>query len=200
MHKLIFSPECNLAENRVTLFRVKSFHLTWPWRAWPPVGCWLVPVERSNHLTRKSKACFLAKDDGSADGVAGQAYVQRSCVYVDNLPNICAENAVPNTQPFLLRLFYKYFWKSRYLNAGQLRMVKAYAARSWSNEGRILKHRVAKKNLPRSLCGLPVEVGGKIWGVIVIDSRDKNIAGKNEILEFYERNAGVFSKILEHLK
>ena len=80
MHKLIFSPECNLAENRVTLFRVKSFHLTWPWRAWPPLGCWLVPVERSNHLTRKSKACFLAKDDGSADGVAGQAYVQRSCV------------------------------------------------------------------------------------------------------------------------
>ena len=50
------------------------------------------------------------------------------------------------------------------------------------------------------MCGLPVEVGGKIWGIIVIDSRDKKLVGKNEILEFYNRNAGVLSKILENLK
>jgi hypothetical protein len=200
MHSCIFPPDCNKAENRVTLFQAKRFHLTWPWRAWPPWGCWLVPVERSHHLTRKSHACFQVKDNGEAEGVAGQVYVQRTCIHIENLPNIFPDSGGNLPKLNLKFWFYKNFWKARFLNDKQKKAIKIYSTKTWANESKIIRQRVAKKNLTRFLCGLTVDVEGQIWGVIVVDSRTGKLLDKVQIATFFNENAGVLSKLLEYIK
>ena len=165
----IFTLQDPAFQHRVTLFRHKRF--VWCCRLWPWSG-WLVPVERSLHMTRNSKVCFRASDEGDhCEGVAGWAWATRSCYYVANLPDLRAESPKQDIEDYA---------------------KQTHVPAEWI-QGKLAQN----KFLPRSLYGIPVEKSGKLWGVIVIDSRHKEIMSQIQIDEFYERSAGILSRVLE---
>jgi hypothetical protein len=158
--------------DRVTLFAYRKIHFC---RRLFGFG-WLVPVERSGdaNVTRMSKAYFRAPDDGDgAEGIAGKAWANKKMVYVSNLPELGQGINGYKAVDYAKQVFLPTKW------------VEKKARKT--------------KLMPRSLCGIPVEVKGVVWGVIVIDSRSPEIPGKDKIQEFYDKNAAVLSKLLEHV-
>lgn len=108
---------------------------------WRFWGGWLVPVERSGEATRNTDTAFAAPDNGEAsEGVAGMTWSRRRNVSIEGLPNLSLDKSEA--------------------------AFKKYADMSLYPIERIRK----KVPRPLSLYGIPVEVGGKKWGVIVIDS------------------------------
>lgn len=119
-------------------------HVSWRicFRRWPWSG-WLIPVERSGHATRRCGVRFLAPDDADrAEGIAGQTWVCKEVIFVDGLP--CLDGKMSNTK------------------------CRDYSKKTWVSEDWLQNER----SHARSFCGIPVEVKGKLWGVIVLDSRD----------------------------
>lgn len=111
------------------------------WRRWPFFGGWLIPIERSGESTRNTNAIFRAPDDGEkCEGVAGRAWSKRSNVYVSNLPNL--RNSPTDIQ-------YKEYAEQSFVSVDKLRRKPPQAC---------------------SLLGIPIEVGQRRWGVIVVDS------------------------------
>jgi len=53
------------------------------------------------------------------------------------------------------------------------------------------------QSLPRAICGIPVEVKGEVWGVIVIDSRNPGELYKDAVMAFWKTTARTLSKLLE---
>ena len=102
-------------------------------------------------------------------GVAGQAWVRNKMVEAVGLPDL-------KTRPT----------ESDY---------EVYAERSWLPKGQVLRHRYGA----RSFIGLPVEVNGNVWGVIVIDSRKDSIGKPKVIRGHYKIVAGLLGKVLEGL-
>lgn len=105
---------------------------------------WLMCVERSGHTTRKRIPIFKAPADNpdEAEGVAGTTWVENRIIPVNDLPDLSSN-----------------FYEAQ---------IMEYAGKSWVSEEWVRKHRP----LARSLCGIPVEVKGKPFGVIVLDSRN----------------------------
>ena len=138
--------------HRVTLFQyVQLWKLgrlwLYPWR-WQagrlPWSGWLVPVARSGHTTKRCNAVFLAPDDADrAEGVAGQVWATNSQILVEELPALDSSSSDEVIADYATRTFVPEEW------------VRARLT----------------KPLPRSLCGVPIEVDGRIWGVLVLDSR-----------------------------
>lgn len=136
-------------------------------QCWPPWRGWLIPVERSGHTTQVTDIVFLAPDDADkAQGVAGQAWSRRALLVVDHLPDL----KLPEN-PALENEYADFTWMT--LAAVQKRRPRA-----------------------RSLCGIPVEVGGTLWGVIVIDSRSEELP-EAEIRTYYNDYARFLGYILE---
>lgn len=146
--------------HRVTLFkhvRMKWWlsHESWRSRFWPwgkgryPWSGWLVPVARSGHTTKSSSTVFLAPDDADhAEGVAGKTWALNSTLPVSKLPNL---QDSPNQE-----------------------QIADYSRRTFASEDWLRTRLGNDKPLPQSLHGIPVEVKGKPWGVLVLDSRSAN--------------------------
>lgn len=103
----------------------------------------LVIRERSCHLTQASHTTFRVSDDPEkCEGVAGWTYVRNQILFIDELPEL-GENASSED-------FNKY-------------AEKTYVSPEWLRR---------KLPLPkaRSYLGIPVEVRGNLWGVLVLDS------------------------------
>ena len=136
-------------EHRVTLFK----HVHWGGCFWKgarsipgikPWDGWLVPVARSGHTTQKSRTVFPTPDNpNQAEGIAGQAWVCGAMILERDLPDLKAEPTLEN--------------------------IRIYAEKTFSRPEWV-KARLADGTLSRSLCGIPVENNGTIWGVIVLDS------------------------------
>lgn len=110
-------------------------------RRWPFFGGWLMPIERSGESTRRTGAIFHAPDDGEkCEGVAGRAWSKRSNVYVPSLPNLRKN---PTDAQF------REYAEKSFVAVDKLRCKPPQAC---------------------SLLGIPIEVGQKRWGVIVVDS------------------------------
>ena len=140
------------ADRRVTLFRRRRFCLSWscwPWgkgslRKRFPWDGWLVPEFRSGTTPQSSKTCFRIPDGRhrEAEGVAGLAWESDGWVHIPNLPDV--QNSSASEQD-----------------------IDAYAKAT-----KMLKEDV--RNDPpqgRSFAGVRIEVGGKGWGALVIDTR-----------------------------
>ena len=107
--------------------------------------CWhrcLIPVARSGHTTLRSNAVFRIPDDANrVEGVAGQTWANNSVIPVVGLPDL--------------------------RNEATEEQIKEYARRTFVSVDYLKQ---TDRTWPRSLWGVPVDVGGKRWGVIVVDS------------------------------
>jgi hypothetical protein len=138
------------------------------WRFWDWRG-WLVPLERSGHATRRSKSIFRAPDDADkAEGVAGSAWAGRRTIYIEGLPDLSGDTS---------------------LNA-----LQNYASATRCTTKWLAKH----KPCSRSFCGIPLDVRGKRWGVVVLDSRNEQIKQKTDLIDnFFRINGRYLSKLME---
>lgn len=140
----------------------------WCWRKWPWRG-WLLPVERSGHTTQRTNIAFMAPDEADGvEGVAGMTWARRQVVHVKELPDLSVD----------------------FSDAA----VRDYATRSWMPEW-IVRER---KPRARALVGIPVEVKGDLWGVVVVDSR-KTVIRQQDVKKHYKLVARFLGKTLEAL-
>ena len=72
-------------------------------------------------------------------------------------------------------------------------VLAEYAQRTWIAETWVLQK---QRQHARSFCGIPVEVKGKLWGVIVLDSRNPQAIDQNAD-KFYRLIGRVLGKLLE---
>lgn len=157
-----------LHDHRVTLFK----HVRWRWclKKWPWSG-WLVPVERSGHTTRRTSAAFRAPDDANrAEGVAGAAWASRSAVPVVDLPDLSGAPTADNLRAYADRTFVPIEWVEDYRRRG--------------------------RPLAQSFVGIPVEVTGKRWGVLVLDSK-REVRSTQTTLKLYTLIARSLATLLE---
>jgi hypothetical protein len=151
--------------------RVTLFkHVGWCWilRRWPWSG-WLIAVERSGHTTQTNISSFRAPDDADqAEGVAGMTWARNREVGVTKLPDLAGS---PTDDDF------RTYAKGSFLSVEQL-----------------------KKKIPkaRSMYGIPVEVKGALWGVIVLDSRSPD-GIRSDVQTFYRPLGKFLPKLLERL-
>lgn len=127
-----------------------------------------MPVERSGHTTRKSNTKFAIPDDAdNAEGIAGQAWARNQVVVVSDLPEIKEGTSQKD--------------------------IKDYSNKTWVTDEWV------KRNRPqsRTYCGMPVEVKGKLWGVLVFDSRAINAIDGEAASQEYSIFAGLIGELLE---
>lgn len=134
--------------HRVTLYRHVRFH--WGWR---PFSGWMVPVARSGHTGKSRIPKFRASDNApeKAEGIAGQAWVQKKLIMSKDLPNIDGTSTTEDD-----------------LNSYA---EKGFVSRAWLDRRLKLSKRKEKINC-RSFLGIQVKVKGIPWGALVIDSKD----------------------------
>lgn len=160
--------------HRATLF-VKSTMLH---RGWPIRRNYLVPAERSGSHDRSSTTRFLCEPEKPGrkhEGVAGQTWVQEKIIEVKDLPDLYAEMD----------------------EAARETAIKEYAKKSWVSEDWV-RDRIAKNcTMARSFVGIPVEIGGRMAGVVILDSRNPRLPNRNKYKAAYELVEKLLSALLE---
>ena len=164
--------------HRVTLFRRARW--VWPWSykwefkrngydgiRWPWSG-WLVPVARSGHAPGKSKTILFAPDGGDGgEGVAGYTWRCKNCIWIENLPTVRAGCATS--------------------------VIQDYARATYSTQKWVKQRADKGVKLARSICGIPIEVDSKIWGVVIVDSQNTSLIAQEEI----EKEHLMLAKLME---
>lgn len=151
--------------------RVTLFkHVPWLWccRKWPWNG-WLVAVERSGHTSQSGIAYFRAPDNADqAEGVAGITWARNKMVMISNLPDLRDSPADEDFEAYS---------KATFVSVARLR---------------------ASLTGSRAFCGVPIEVKGRLWGVLVLDSRSPDgIREDGKLL--YMPVSKLLGKVLENL-
>jgi hypothetical protein len=152
--------------HRITLFRYSPW--VWRWRAFRQFGFgWVYIVERTGHTTQNSRTIFRAPNDpDGAEGMAGTTWACNQLQAIETLPDLAASG-----------------WEN---------LAATYAADTCCPLDEIRRRRPKS----RSFCGIPVEVKGKVWGVLVIDSRDPTLP-KKLISTHYQTAAKHLGRLLE---
>lgn len=166
----VFFEQANLDVHldRVTLF--KKVDKRWRWGCFPFYD-WLCTMERTGHMNRRKRKWFRAKDDGrTVDGVAGATWRSGQTTLKGGLPLL-----------------------NKYSNSN---LIESYAKETFVDSNYVRNRLNKGAALPRSLCGIIVEVENKPWGVIVIESQHERLASKDVIEGFYEDNAKVLGNLL----
>jgi hypothetical protein len=161
--------------HRVTLFVKRPW--IWAWCKWPWSG-YLVPVERSGQGTRQSKTRFLCAPEKRAaqhEGVAGQTWVREKIIEVKELPDL----KVPMDE------------------ATRAALIKDYARKTWVTEEWVRKRLDEDLPMARSFVGIPVEINGRVAGVVILDSRNPIPPNRNKYSSAYDLVAKLLSKMLE---
>lgn len=166
--------------NRVTLFRYQkgwfvrhwsAKYWYWPWGKHSPFTSFLVPVLRSGHISKKTSIAFAVSDDSDkTEGVAGQAWACETALAVGGLPLMEVTTGV--------------------------RAKTLYAGRTSSDREMIETYIKRNRHMPCSIVAIPVEKAGKLWGVLVLDSR--NPEGVTEAaVENYRLTVALIGHLLE---
>lgn len=168
--------------HRVTLFKYKKFiglrkcpSGTWksPWNGNEITGGWLVPVLRSGHTSKKTSIVFAAPDNADqAEGIVGQAWSCKRPIIVVRLGEVKSTMSEQNKQK--------------------------YAAKTFCSIGIVEHYIKTNRPAPRSIAAIPLEVDGKIWGVIVLDSRNATGVSEDAIVN-YSLTAATISQLLERV-
>ncbi len=136
----LFSNEEKPYLHRVTLYQHVNFH----WGIWPFSG-WMIPVARSGHTTKSRIPKFLASESAplKAEGIAGQAWVQKKPIKATKLPDINSDSPPEDA----LNEYAK----------------KGFVSRKWLDKRLKLSKRKEKINA-RSFLGIQIKVKGIPWG------------------------------------
>ncbi len=141
--------------HRATLFKCCSCWIVTPWRSrfWPwgkgygPLSSWMVAVARSSEDTRSTRTVFRVAGENDSEGIVGLVW-QSGEMHVLELPPVSATPTEEELQAYAVASMMPIEW---------------------------VRHRAKKKgHFPRQLCGIPIEVKNKRWGVLVLDSRRPN--------------------------
>ena len=170
-------------EHRVTLFQRKSFALflrrpkssmLWPYgRGCHPWSGWLVPVLRSGHTAQVSRSIFLAPSGGTShtvEGVVGKAWSSKSTIIINDLKKIHQDSA--------------------------LTTKRTYATKTFCDVGFVDRYLAQNRTPPRSIGAIPIEVHGKIWGALVLDSQEPH-GVSNEKTNQFKLTTKLIGKLLE---
>ena len=164
--------------HRATLFRHQWYWWPIPWRSrfWPwgcgrwPGSGWLVPIVRSGHTTQRSRTVFLAPDDAdNVEGVAGAVWASDKEVTVE-CGKIIDQSATDVE-------------------------IDSYANKTKVTSAWIRQQINSKKVLYASFRGIPVEVNGRMWGALLLDSRVPQAAANAQLN--MSNHAYVLGKLLE---
>lgn len=172
-------------EHRVTLFRYQSVALVkhwtrkrkgvssiiWPWGEMNPWSGWLVPIRRSGHTSQNSRTRFLARENGTSEGVCGLAWSADKTMVLRGLPKVSAQNK-----------------HNRQLYADSTNCSKEMI-------DYMLEHNGGTPP-PRSIGAIPVWVKGKLWGVLVFDSKTEDAVSRTIEADF-QITVGAIEQILE---
>lgn len=156
--------------NRVTLFQYRGMRMRlcrYPWTGW------LVPVERSGHVTKYTDTVFRASDSGEVEGVAGEIWRSGQPVAKLNLPDVNESSTEAE--------------------------INLYAENTLVGAEWVRNRIREKKLLPNHIWGVPVELKGTVWGVLVFDSRSKETRDESQLLadlEHYKTVASCIGQIL----
>ncbi len=172
-----FFKEGNLHDHRVTLFKRATWN--WDWHTWHlrgqkkrwPWSGWFVPVARSGYAKRSSTRFWASEAESSAaEGIPGRVWVEGPRV-IDKLPDLKINSSDDNLS--------KYAKETR-------------VSKEW------LQQRI-RENKPcaRSFCGIPVEVNGKFWGVIVMDSQLERLSSSDEFKNLYNLLGQLLGDVLQ---
>lgn len=164
-------------EHRVTLFRHHCFAVSLKNKLsfiWPIYG-WLTPVERSGERTQSASVLFSASKEKpkKAEGFAGLVWSTNMCQSVNDLPGLTANSPEPDIKRYAQAV--RCSWKPM---RRKIRSGKAFARSYW---------------------GIPIEVDGKLWGVLVIDSMKEQLQGKDDIKAAFAPFGTCISKLLKGL-
>lgn len=160
--------------HRITLYKFARWRwgiCLYPWQGW------MIPVARTGHTThsfRIPRFRVFPSDPDKAEGVAGQTYVRRRTVPVENLPEINEQSSDID--------------------------IENYAVKGFVNKQWIEKRKKKNNCFIRSMIGIPVEVKNKTWGVMVIDSRRPEGISNESVLATaqFTTMAEVLGKLLEN--
>jgi hypothetical protein len=156
-----------LHHHRATLFKYKKRNLSLNRFCLTPC---LVPVVRSGHAKQKTKTIFKVPDSmDDAQGIAGLTWARGGIASVNNLPEITEKSSLSEIEEYARSTKIELDWVSERKN----------------------------KNLPRALCGIPIEVNGSLWGVLVLDSREPEQIGTNQMFDMFTLIGSSIGKLLE---
>lgn len=174
-------PEAPVDHNRVTIFRyqrgffIRHWSATkyWRWGKYSPFSYFLAPVLRSGHISKNSKAAFYVSDNSSdTEGIAGRAWSSDGLIFEENLP------------------------KAELLTNEARR--KVYAKRTGCSLEMVNRRIANGAVMPRSMLAIPIRRRGKLWGVIVLDSRyPKGI--RKDASEKYQLTLALIERLLERV-
>jgi hypothetical protein len=123
----------------------------------------------------RSTSAFWAPDDAdNAQGIAGAAWARERTIYAEGLPHVEVGSSDNEMSTYAVRGAVTLEW---------LKMTMKKKPSGW----------------PRAFCGMPLEVEGKRWGAIVIDTRGEAIPSHEAIETFYKHYAKFLGRLLRYL-
>lgn len=165
--------------HRATLFQhvqwcwLCPFHGNWYWPWGPgrmPWSGWLVPVIRSGYATQNSKTVFLAPDDADqAEGVAGLVWANDKEMVIETPTAITPSSTTAEVNAYSANTYVSHDWIQHQIESGNV--------------------------LHASFRGIPIEVKGRKWGVLLLDSRDPTAAGRATL--HMSNHAFLLGKLIE---
>lgn len=169
--------------DRVTIFKHtakvctvrhwSSTRLLFPWGRNPIFSNYLVPILRSGHISQRSNAAFFASDDlDKVEGVAGRAWAENRPIVLNDLPDLTSKSLA--------------------------RDKTSYARSTFTDVGMVEKALGEGKKLPRSIAAIPIESCGRVWGVVVLDSRNP-VGVTTDSVNHYSLTVALIGELLERL-
>jgi hypothetical protein len=167
--------------DRVTIFQhkknclfVRHWSAKWwfmPWGNKSIFSDYLIPVLRSGHISQKTRAIFYAPDESDrAEGVAARAWASNRAIVLNDLPVMRSQ--------------------------APQRDIKSYAESTFCDVGMINKYISEGRQMPRSIAAIPIESGGVVWGVVVLDSRSPQ-GVTDESVQHYQLTVALIGQLLE---
>jgi hypothetical protein len=138
-----------------------------------------VPYARSGHTTQKIQSVFRAPDDADkAEGIAGKTWITSKVVSVTGLPDLSSSELRRNPHQ-------------------RENCITEYAEKTNVNRRWIEERLSTRRPIARSYCGIPVEVGSEMWGVIVLDSQNPEPRASEELYKIYKIFGRLLGNVLE---
>jgi hypothetical protein len=168
--------------HRITLFRWVDGIWRWPqrgrWKLWGDErwgwvrGGWLVPVLRSGGKERRSSTVFRApkKTPDKAQGVAGIVWREERVRVVHELPCLTSSPSGAAVAKYVRHTGVTAEWVRERLKVG--------------------------RPCARSFCGIPVELGGEVLWVILVDSMNETLPASEDIQAYYRLIGRFLGKII----